>query len=193
MKVSRAQAEENKKRILRAASRLFRQNGLDGVGIDGIMKDAGLTHGGFYGHFASKDDLAAEACGRSFTRSAARWAELAETQPETALAEIVGGYLSARHRDDPGTGCSLAALAGDMARQQGGVRHGFTQSLRSHIDTLTKLLGGRGKAARREKAVATMAGLVGAMVLARAVDDPAFSDEILDASAKIFGGATAER
>lgn len=187
MKVSREQAAENRKRILVAASRLFRENGLEGVGIDAIMKDAGLTHGGFYGHFASKDDLAAEACGRSFVKSAARWAALAEQQPDTALSEIVGTYLSAQHRDHPSTGCSLAALAGDVARQKGGVRRAFTDSLKSHIATLAGLLPGRTKAARREQALATMAGLVGGLVLARAVDDPALSDEILRAARAAFG------
>lgn len=189
MKVSREQSAENRQRILRAASRLFREHGLDGVGIDGIMKDAGMTHGGFYGHFASKDELVAEACGRSFARSAARWAALAEAAPDTALGEIVGTYLSARHRDDPGTGCSLAALAGDVARQQGAVRRAFTDSLRSHLETLAGLLPGRGKAARREKALATMAGLVGGLVLARAVDDPGLSDEILKATSAAFGAS----
>jgi TetR/AcrR family transcriptional repressor of nem operon len=189
MKVSREQAAENRERILQAAARLFRENGIDGVGIDGIMKSAGLTHGGFYGHFSSKDDLAAEACNRSFVRSADRWAAMAETSPETALHDIVDSYLSPRHRDEPGTGCSLAALAGDMPRQPPAMRRGFTASLRSHIETLTRLLTGRTAGDRRQKALAAMAGLVGAVTLARAVDDKALSSEILAAAAAVFGDA----
>lgn len=192
MKVSREQAADNRQRILDAAARLFRESGFDGVGIDGIMRDAGLTHGGFYGHFASKEDLAAQACARSLGRSERRWAALADSNPDGALADIVRGYLSRRHRDDPGAGCAISALAGDIARHRGPVRRAFTDSLRAHVDTLTRLVRGRSKAARRETALAAMAGLAGALMLARAVDDEAFSDEIMDAAVAIFGGTSAD-
>jgi TetR/AcrR family transcriptional repressor of nem operon len=100
---------------------------------------------------------------------------------------VVRGYLSPRHRDDPGTGCLLAALGSDAARQPRAVRRAFTDGFRLRIDELMKLVPGRSQAARREKALATMAGLVGALILSRAVDDPALSDEILEATATELG------
>jgi len=188
MRVSKEQAAENRRRIVEVAGALFREKGFNGIGVADLMKEAGLTHGGFYGHFASKDDLAAEACTGTLATAAERWERLAREKPEEALATIAGNYLSAKHRDKPATGCPIAALGVDAARQDGPVRRAFTEGLRPFIDTLTNLLPGRSKAARREKALATLSGLVGAVILARAVDDPALSDEIL-AAAKANVGA----
>jgi TetR/AcrR family transcriptional repressor of nem operon len=100
---------------------------------------------------------------------------------------VVRAYLSPRHRDDPGTGCLISALGSDAARQPRAVRRAFTDGFRARIDALVKLVPGRSQAARREKALATMAGLVGALILSRAVDDPALSDEILEATATQLG------
>jgi TetR/AcrR family transcriptional regulator, transcriptional repressor for nem operon len=188
MKVSREQAAEHHRRIVGTAGRMFREKGFDGVGVADIMQGAGLTHGGFYGHFASKEDLAAQACVEASKLD--RWIELAKRSPNNPLAAIVRSYLSPRHRDDPGSGCVLAALGPETARQRGGVRHAFTDGLRARLDFLAGMLPGRSKAARRRKALVTMAGLVGALVLARAVDDPALSSEILKAAAATFGAAS---
>jgi TetR/AcrR family transcriptional repressor of nem operon len=181
MRVSREQAAKNRERILDVAARLFRERGFNGVGVADLMKAAGLTHGGFYGHFASKEDLMARACARALDRSLDRWTRRAEGATGGALASIATTYLSAAHRDRPGDGCLLAALGTDASRQAAPVRRTVTEGLRSLVAALARLIPGRSEAVRRERALATFASMVGAMVLARAVDDAAFSDEILNA------------
>jgi TetR/AcrR family transcriptional repressor of nem operon len=181
MKVSREQAAQNRDRIVEAAAQLFRERGFDGIGVADLMKEAGLTHGGFYGHFSSKEDLIAEASARALTRSLALWSKLAERAPRHPLSAIAGGYLTSRHRDNPGAGCLLAALGPDVSRQAPAVRRAVTDSVRSGCDLLAALVPRKSKAARRRKAITTFATLVGAMVMARAVDDRALSQEILDA------------
>jgi TetR/AcrR family transcriptional repressor of nem operon len=185
MRVTREQAAANRERVLQVAGTLFRQHGFDGIGVADIMKRAGLTHGGFYGQFASKDDLAAETTARVLGKPG--WQERLTGKANPSFGDVVRAYLSPRHRDDPGTGCLLSALGSDAARQPLAVRRAFTDGLRARIDGLLTLVPGRSQAARREKALATMAGLVGALVLSRAVDDPALSDEILEATASAFG------
>lgn len=187
MRVSREQAARNRERIIDVASREFREKGFDGIGVADVMKSAGLTHGGFYGHFSSKDDLIAEACAASMDRSVEKWSKLAETSPGAAFAALTNSYLQKAHRDDTATGCTMAALAPDIARQSGAVRKRFTQGMRALRDILAKAIPGQSEAARREKALATMAGLVGTLVLSRAVDDPEFADEILRAGQTVFG------
>ena len=181
MRVSRARAAQNRERIVEVAGRLFRERGFDGIGVADLMKEAGLTHGGFYGHFSSKDALFAEASARALTSSLANWGKVAERAPDDPLSAIAGAYLTGRHRDNPGAGCLLAALGPDVSRQSPAVRHAVTGYVRSAFDLLAKLVPGRSKAARRQKAIGTYATLVGAMVLARAVDDRALSQEILNA------------
>src|SRR5580658_7080136 len=105
MRASREQFAENRQRILEVAGRLFREKGFEGIGVDGIMEAAGLTHGGFYGHFDSKADLADQACSAGMQQSKQKWELLAQASPEVALTEIARSYLSKRHRDDPGNGC----------------------------------------------------------------------------------------
>src|SRR5262249_39705832 len=122
MRVSRQQFAENRQRILEVAAKLFREKGFEGVGVDGIMEEAGLTHGGFYGHFASKTDLAEQACAVALGKSAERWDAMTRDQPETGLAEIARSYLSKRHRDNPGGGCVFAALGSEVARRSDAVR-----------------------------------------------------------------------
>jgi len=125
--------------------------------------------------------LAAEACARVLGREG--WAEQLAGTPHPSFGALVRGYLSPRRRDDPGHGCLFAALGSDTVRQPRSVRRAFTEGLRARVDVLWRLLPGRSAAARREKALATWAGLVGAMILARAVDDFQLSDEILEAAA----------
>lgn len=185
MKVSKEQMAENRERILDTAAQLFRERGFDGIGVADLMKSAGLTHGGFYGHFASKDELMAQAAARALGNLQSVWDALAsdaEHNAQDPLIAIEAAYLSARHRGAPGQGCLLAALGGDTARQGPAVRHVVTEGVRNHVDQLATLVPGRNKAAKRQRALADYASLVGAMVLARAVDDPDFSDEILQAT-----------
>jgi TetR/AcrR family transcriptional repressor of nem operon len=184
MKVTREQAAQSRERILDTAAGLFRERGFEGIGVADLMKAAGMTHGGFYGHFSSKEDLMAQACVRASARSRGLWEKLAERAPEDPLSEIAGVYLTRRHRDNPGAGCLLAALGPDAARQGAAVRSAVTQSVRSAFEFLSKIVPGKSKAAKRQKAIASYASMVGAMVLARAVDDSALSQEILDATLK---------
>jgi TetR/AcrR family transcriptional repressor of nem operon len=183
MRVTRVEAAASRERVLDAAARLFRERGLDGVGVADIMKSAGLTHGGFYGHFDSKEDLMAQACLRAFDSSAERWRKAAARSGARALPGIVKSYLSTRHRDAPGAGCAVATLATDAVRQGPQVRRALTQGVLAQVETLARLVPGRTSASRRRKALAAYAAMVGAMVLARAVDDPKLSEEILAAAA----------
>ena len=185
VRVTRKQAAANRDKVLDVAGTLFRERGFDGIGVADIMKRAGLTHGGFYGQFASKDDLAAETTARVLGK--AGWQERLTEKADPSFGDVVRAYLSPRHRDDPGTGCLLSSLGSDAARQPRAVRRAFTDGFRVRIDALVKLVPGRSQAARRQKALATMAGLVGALILSRAVDDPALSDEILEATATELG------
>jgi len=179
MKVSREQAAESRQRVIEIASKLFRERGLDGIGVADLMKSAGFTHGGFYRHFGSKEDLMAEACAQAVSASAAKLGELIEQAPENALAAVTSSYLSSAHCEQPGEGCVLAALGSEAARHGEAVRHALTKGVRDFIDLLTAIVPGRSKAARREKALATYASMVGAVVLARSVNDPALAEQIL--------------
>ena len=183
MRVTREHAAENRARIVEAASKLFRERGFDGIGVADLMKSAGLTHGGFYGHFASKDDLAAEACGLALANSVKKWDRLAAESPADPLAPIAESYLSDVHLEKPANGCLIAALGSDVARQDKSVRRAMTEGLRQLMARMTGWVPGRTQAARRRTALATFSAMVGAVVMARAVDDPEFSAEILDAVA----------
>lgn len=176
LRVSREKAAENRERIVETASRLFREKGVDGVGIDAIMGGAGLTHGGFYGHFVSKDDLVAEAVARALERAVEKQSDY------TDLSDLVAGYLSDRHLADRAGGCAIAALGADLARQGDAARQSLTTHVRAQLDRFIRLLKKGPKARRRRRAIATLAGMVGALTLARAVDNPALSREILAAT-----------
>lgn len=182
MKVSREQAAENRGKILQAAAQLFREKGFDGIGIADLMKKVGLTHGGFYGHFASKEDLMSQACDYAVDQLL----ELGQVNNPASAKEgsryktFITRYLSGEHRDNPGQGCLMAALGADAARQTPQVKQAFTQSFNRLLNALIQLLPLiKTPAARREQAILTMATLVGAQVMARAVDDPVLSQEIL--------------
>lgn len=186
MKVSKAQAAENRQGILDAASRLYRERGLAGVGVADITRDAGLTHGGLYRHFASKDALVQEACARAFDWSIA---PLDGATPNTTVAERIQSYLSPQHRDSPGTGCPAAALAVDAARAGNELSEVFAQGIERNIGRFAQLLADSGTGAGsasikpqdRARAMQVLATLVGGLVLARATAAarPALSDEIL--------------
>jgi TetR/AcrR family transcriptional regulator, transcriptional repressor for nem operon len=182
MRVSREQAALNRERIIDAAGALFRAKGFGGVGVADIMKAADLTHGGFYGHFASKDDLVAQASKRAMGRAAANWERVVADAPDTPFAALLKNYLSERHRDDPGKGCVFAALAVDASRSGKVVRNAFAEGLEPLLNILAGAIPDRSKTARRRKAVAAMAALVGALELARATEGTPLSDEILEAA-----------
>jgi TetR/AcrR family transcriptional regulator, transcriptional repressor for nem operon len=179
MKVSRAEAAQNRERIIETAAKLFRERGFDGIGVAELMKSAGLTHGGFYGNFASKEDLMAQACARALEGSLDAMRQVIERDDGNALSTIASAYLTPAHRDRPGEGCAMAALGAEAARHGSPVRAAFTQGVRPVVDILTQLVPAKSKRAKHEKALAIYASMVGALVLARAVDDAELSEEIL--------------
>src|SRR5437773_9493487 len=147
VRVTREQAAANREKILEVAGALFRERGFDGIGVADIMKRAGLTHGGFYGHFPSKDDLAAEITSRVLGREG--WLERLTGSASPSMTDVVRKYLTPRHRDDAGHGCLFAALGSDVARQPRSVRRAFTDGLRRRVVVLRQLVPGRSAAAQR--------------------------------------------
>lgn len=180
MRVSREQAAQNRERIVETASRLFREKGYDGIGVADLMKSAGLTHGGFYGHFASKEDLLAEAFGKAMEGSAEKWRKLLAAAPPNPRAALAHMYLTAKHRDNPGSGCALASLGPDVSRVGPEVRQAMADSFQAQVSALAQALPGAPEQQRRD-AITTYAAMVGALVLARSVADRKQSDEILAA------------
>jgi TetR/AcrR family transcriptional regulator, transcriptional repressor for nem operon len=179
MRVSKEKAAENRDRILKAASRLMRECGISGVGVDALTEAAGMTHGSLYSQFGSKERLVEEAIADAI---AAKGQELREG---STLGDYVSEYLSATHRDDPGDGCPFAALCCEVSRQSQGARERFTAGLRGMAGWLSSRMGSGIKQRQRdEAALATLASLVGALVLARAVSDPKLSDDILRSTRK---------
>ena len=177
MRVSKEQAAENRERILKETSRLIRERGISGTGVDALTEAAGMTHGSLYSQFGSKERLVEDAVAYAIT---AKGQEVPET---FALSAYVSEYLSPRHRDMPGSGCPFAALCCEMPRQRKAVRERFTAGLRGMIGLLSgRMDSGLTQRQRDDKALATVASLVGALVLARAVNDPKLSDDILRAT-----------
>lgn len=170
MKVSREQMAENRQKILEAASRLFREKGFEAVGVAEIMKALGLTHGGFYGHFSSKDDLIVQALAHAFGE---------RNGAALPLDAYLEEYLSARHRDNRAGGCPIAGLAADTLRQTPEARAAVTQAVRAQIRWISEKATGSDDADRRRRAIASWSAMVGATILARAMVDPILSEEIL--------------
>jgi TetR/AcrR family transcriptional repressor of nem operon len=185
VRVSRQQVTENRRTIVEAAGRLFRERGFDSVTVAEIMKAAGLTHGGFYGYFKSKDELIAEALAETLTRKT--------TGPLGDLATYEAEYLSRTHRDDRARGCPTAALAAETIRQTGGARTEMTTGLKQQIERLSRVAPGEDGADKRRAAIGSWAAMVGAMILARASDDPALSDEVLDETRAWLAAQTERR
>ena len=179
MRVSKEQFAEHRERILTVAGSLFRRNGFDGVGIADIMAGAGLTHGGFYRHFESKEDLMMQVSARALAGSAQLWERIVSEKGDDSLEAIVTRYLSDAQFEHRERGCVLSTLGADAARQPLSIRSAFANGLQPLIKILSGLVSGASTAVRRRKAISTMAQMVGAMVLARSVDDPQLSREIL--------------
>ncbi len=169
---SRAEKAKTHKRIVSIASQKFREEGLAGVGIAALMKEAGLTVGGFYKHFDSRDDLVAEAVSSAFGGWKRR-VDAASGGPSVSVARLIDDYLSAAHRDDPGTGCAFTALAPEIARSGKRTRALTTEQVRNDIQLIAGLIPARDAHAVRSQAILTFSALVGAMSLARAVSDKA--------------------
>ena len=194
MRVSKAQAAQNRQHILAAAARRFREQGVSATGVDAITKDAHLTHGAVYSHFGSKEAITAEAIRLALRGSKRLWQRLVERKGvEQAFAAIVAEYLSRAHRDAVGQGCVVAALGSEIARQSERVRAVFTEELKDALEVLAGLMPGEDPPRRYEDAIAAFAGMVGALMLARAVNDNALSEQILHTTARRMIPQTAVR
>ena len=174
-------------RIVEVAARAIRRSGYDGTGVADIMKEAGLTHGGFYAHFPSREALLAEAADRAGSEAVALSEQIAASvPPEQALPSMVRAYLSKEHREAIETGCPVSALGSEMPRQAPVVRRAATRRIKEMIDVVARQLPDWGQPGAHEQALMTVATMVGTMVLARAVDDPKLSDSFLEAALKKF-------
>jgi TetR/AcrR family transcriptional repressor of nem operon len=178
MRYPAGETAEKHEKILEEAARLFRERGFGGASVAEIMKAAGLTHGAFYAHFPSKEALQAEAVECALAQSD-RLIDALTAEESDSKRAFLDSYLSAAHRDDPGLGCAIAALGPEIARDCA-ARIPFTQRVKHMIDEMAGRFQWKPKSAARRKAIHLLSAAVGALVLARAVDDPRFSDEILD-------------
>jgi TetR/AcrR family transcriptional repressor of nem operon len=180
MRKSRQEAAQTRKRIIRTASGEFRRNGIVATGLNELMSAAGLTHGGFYKHFESKDQLVAEAC-----------AEAVETAIQERLTAVASGgvgaaaaYLSTEHRDNPAMGCPLAAMGSELARSNERARAAATAGFLKLVEIMTKQFGRTRPAAARRRALVAVATMIGALTMSRIVTDPKLSAEILKEAEK---------
>jgi TetR/AcrR family transcriptional regulator, transcriptional repressor for nem operon len=172
-------------RIVAAAARAIRRSGYDGTGVADIMKEAGLTHGAFYAHFTSREAMLAEAAGRACAESAAAAADVvASVPPDRALASMLSAYLSREHLEHAEMGCPLAALGSETPRQAVEVRRVATRHIKEMIDLVARQSPDWGRAGAHQRALVTVATMVGALLLARAVDDRGLSDELRKAALK---------
>ncbi|MBW8726675.1 MAG: TetR/AcrR family transcriptional regulator [Inquilinus limosus] len=179
MRYSKDHKQETRERIIRTAARRFREDGVEAVGVAALMADAGLTHGGFYAHFPSKEALVAAACAEGFGESQRRLRKTVEQRPAgERLAAMAESYLSPSHRDHPGQGCIAAAIGPEIVRHTAETRAAFTRGLRDLVDMAEAAIAADGgDPAAAPQAVATM---VGALILARSASDEALSDRFLE-------------
>ena len=175
--------EATHERIVETAARAIRRSGYGGAGVAEIMKEAGLTHGGFYAHFESREGMLAEAADRAGANAMAMLARVAATAPpKKALEAMLRAYLSKEHMERAETGCAVAALGSEMPRQSSKVRRAATRRIKEMIDLVARQLPDAEGADSRERALVTTATAVGALVLARAVDDPKLSEALRQAA-----------
>jgi TetR/AcrR family transcriptional repressor of nem operon len=182
MRYSKEHKLETHARIVKKASVRLREKGAHGVGVADLMKEAGLTHGGFYAHFDSREALVIEAFADAMDRGTEHWRKLAEqTPPDKRLAAIVKSYLTRLHRDDPGHGCAIPTLGAEIARESPRTRKAFAAKLEQMIDLFAAQIPEVSRKAARKQAMAVIATMIGTLVLARVAGTGDFSDEILGA------------
>jgi TetR/AcrR family transcriptional repressor of nem operon len=182
MRYSKEHKAETHARIVKKAAVRLREKGAHGIGVADLMKEAGLTHGGFYAHFDSREALVVEAFSDAMDRSTARWRKLtSELSPAERMAAIVQTYLSPVHRDDPGHGCAVPALGAEMVRESPKTRKAFAGKLGEMIEMLAEQVPNLPRKAARQQAIASLSTMMGALVLARIAGSGDFSDEILAA------------
>jgi TetR/AcrR family transcriptional repressor of nem operon len=195
MRYSREHKLETHERIVKRASVRLREKGAHGIGVADLMKDAGLTHGGFYAHFDSREALVIEAFAHAMDRSTERWRKLGETTPpEQRLTAIVDSYLTPVHRDDPGHGCAVPTLAAEIARESPKTRRAFAGKLEQMIEMMADQIPDVPRKAARKQATAAIATMMGTMVMARVAGTGEFSEEILGAGREaVLGRAAAPK
>ena len=182
MRYSKEHKLETHARIVKKASIRLREKGAHGIGVADLMKDAGLTHGGFYAHFDSREALVIEAFTHAMDRSTERWKKMTEqTPPPKRLAMVVDSYLTPLHRDDPGHGCALPTLGAEIARESAKTRKVFAGRLEQMIDILAAQIHDVPRKAARKQAMAALATMMGTLVMARIAGSSDFSGEILAA------------
>ena len=177
-----------RRRIVAAASAAFRERGVENTGVDEVMRRAGLTHGGFYAHFSDKAELVAEACAEAFDAAVGNLERIA-AQPTAAKRArlLIDSYLSARHRDNRGSGCLVVAVGADMARLDGTGRKGYARGFARHLDRLCEALQlARDESKNRDLVTHLMSSLVGALLFARAADTPERSDALLSSARRML-------
>jgi TetR/AcrR family transcriptional repressor of nem operon len=185
-RVSREQADLNRSTIENAAATLFREKGIKGVSVADVMSAAGLTHGGFYGHFSSKDELAAVACSQAFAQSMLRWQQRIEQQPDERAARnaLIEVYLSRKSLQNAGSACPAMSLAADVARETSDkpVCAAYAAGVADLIEALASVSSSDDPAQRRKQALLQFSTMVGAMTLARGLHDDALANEVLTAA-----------
>jgi len=187
---ARSKKEETRERILRAGARAIRKHGYEGVGVADVMKEAGLTHGGFYAHFESRDALLAAAADQAGAESIETLSRaIAAAKPGQELLALVDTYLSDGHVSAPEQGCAVAAAGSEVPRQQAEVRRAASRRIKDFIGLIERQFPGWGRSAAHDKAMGIAATLVGALVLARAVDDAQLSNRIRKAARELIRAA----
>src|SRR6195952_3951940 len=182
MRYSREHKLETHDRIVKKASVRLREKGAHGIGVADLMKEAGLTHGGFYAHFDSREALVIEAFAHAMDRSSERWRKLAEqTPPDQRMAAIVESYLTPAHRDDPGHGCAIPTLAAEIARESSKTRKAFAAKLEQMIEMIAAQIPDVPRKTARKQAMASLATMMGTLVLARVAGSGELSDDMLGA------------
>jgi TetR/AcrR family transcriptional repressor of nem operon len=182
MRYSKEHKQETHERIVRKASVRLREKGAHGIGVADLMKEAGLTHGGFYAHFDSRDALVIEAFAYAMDRSMEHWRKMAADMPlEKRLATIVDIYLTKTHRDDPGRGCAVPSLGSEIARESPKTRKAFAVKLEQMVDMIADQIPDLPRKAARKQASAALATMMGTLVMSRIAGNGEFSDEILAA------------
>jgi len=182
MRLSIEESARRRRQIVEVAAKLFREHGYNGIGVADLMKGAGLTHGGFYGYFESKEQLFAESCGHAIETSVQQWQSWIRRDPGDPVRELAHSYLNEAHRDTLAAGCVISSLGADAARGGQHVRRALTGGISAQLRLLAKTLPGPASRARK-RAIATYAAIIGGLMLARAVDDRGLSKEILAATA----------
>ncbi len=183
MRYEKGHKDTTHDRILDVAARQFRQEGIAGSGLAGIMSEAGLTNGAFYAHFSSKSEMVEKSLERATDK---QWQQFEKEIASGRLLNIVRAYLSEQHRDHPESGCPSAALLPEISRQDPDTRHVYTESMKRLLNAVEKQLPDMPKGpTAREIAIGTVGLLIGTLQLARAVDDPSFSEDILAAGTRM--------